>query len=303
MTAPPVLLIVLGPQASGISSALSILDDLNVPQWVNAPVNQLQQPESLTPWVESVAQAPAAAMTFNFDNINALNADDIINQLEALKVTYPQIKTLFLSAPDEILAQRRNLAKKNYSSVDPAVEKKFYDTLKAVKDYSIDTSTLTLEELRFKLCKILDMPETLDKMSVQLTSFGFKYGLPMDAELVFDMRFIKNPFYIDDLRDQTGLDKPVQDYINDQSGVQEFLTSWVDSVCTALPMFLEEGKSRVNIAIGCTGGKHRSVCMTLALSDALKARFPMYNISINHREQHRWPEQTLKPSKASGNKN
>lgn len=296
---PPVLLVVLGPQASGISSALNILDDLNIPHWVNVPAAQLAALDSIAPWIESLKDVPAAAMTLCFDPIDAMDVSEVVKNLQALKARFPQTKTLFLSAPDEILAQRRNLAKKAYPAIDLTLEKQFYEALKAAKDYSIDTSTLSLEELRYKLCKILDMPESLEKMSVQLTSFGFKYGLPPDAELVFDMRFIKNPFYLDELRDLTGLDKPVQDYINQQSGVQEFLTSWVDSVCTVLPMFLEEGKSRVNIAIGCTGGKHRSVCMTLALSKALQERFPMYNVSINHREQFRWPEQTLKPSSAS----
>ena len=153
-------------------------------------------------------------------------------------------------------------------------------------DFVIDTSRTSTAQLRRELMRLFGKAgETGGGMSVSVTSFGFKYGLPMEADLVFDVRFMPNPFYIDELRNQTGLDAPVRDYVFRFQQTQEYLKRLKDLLAFSLPLYAEEGKTMLVIAVGCTGGHHRSVAVTHALAEYIRELG--YSTSEHHRDLER----------------
>lgn len=230
-----------------------------------------------------------------------MSASQVKAQLETLKQRYPELKLLYLSTPTETLIQRYSAAEKRHpfekAGLKDAIDQEqlLYSTLKPLSDYHIDTSTTTDRELTLKIAKVLKIDMGAQAMTVHLKSFGFKHGVPTDAELVFDMRFLPNPFYDESLRPLTGLDKPVKDYVFGFPETKEYLKHWQSLVAHSLPLYQQQGKTRVTIGIGCTGGQHRSVAMTMALSEFLKETFPGYDVRVAHREQNHWPQHTPAP--------
>ena len=136
-------------------------------------------------------------------------------------------------------------------------------------DYIINTTGLTTAMLQARIADILPDGRAGRRLTVTVTAFGYKYGLPMDADLVFDVRFLPNPFYVEELRSMSGLDKPVSDFVFSCGDARRFLEMLVSMLKFLMPLYLEEGKYNLNIAIGCTGGRHRSVAVTNALADRL----------------------------------
>jgi UPF0042 nucleotide-binding protein len=200
-----------------------------------------------------------------------------------------------LDAPEDTLIQRYLKSEKKHAFETDGLQlavaadkKQVAPVLAALKDYSIDTSTTTALELRNKIAKILGQPIENQDFTVYITTFGFKYGAPQDAELMFDMRFMTNPFYDEALRPLTGRDKPVRDFIFNMAHARNFFEKWSVLVADMLPLYQAEGKTRLSIAIGCTGGKHRSVCMAEALAEHLKTYCPTFNVVMTHREMLRW---------------
>ena len=161
------------------------------------------------------------------------------------------------------------------------------DILKSVKehaDYVIDTSKLLTRELKEEVDRIFVMNEEYNSLMVTILSFGFKNGIPADADLVFDVRFLPNPFYIDDLKHQTGNDKAVQDYVMAFPESGEFLQKLEDMVRFLIPNYVKEGKYQLVIGIGCTGGKHRSVTLANELYKRMKNQ-GNYGLKIHHRDE------------------
>ena len=152
-------------------------------------------------------------------------------------------------------------------------------------DFVIDTSRTSTAQLRGELLRLFDTKGEKGGMTVSVTSFGFKYGLPLEADLVFDVRFMPNPFYIEDLRPQTGLDSAVADYVFSFPQTGEFLKKLEDLLAFTLPLYAEEGKTSLSIAVGCTGGHHRSVAVTHALTEYIRGLG--YQVSENHRDMTR----------------
>lgn len=142
--------------------------------------------------------------------------------------------------------------------------------LKAEAEYTIDTGGMQPEELRLKIGKLVGKKLEPEALEVSLVSFGFKYGAPRDAEMVFDMRFLQNPFYDETLRPLTGLDAPIVDYVMAQPEAKAFLEHAAGMLKIVLPKYRAQGKLRVTVGVGCTGGKHRSVCIAEALAEALQ---------------------------------
>lgn len=136
-------------------------------------------------------------------------------------------------------------------------------------DYIINTSGLTTAMLQARIADILPGGAAARRLAVTVTAFGYKYGLPMDADLVFDVRFLPNPFYVEELRPLSGLDKPVSDFVMNCTDARRFLEMLTEMLKFLMPLYLEEGKYNLNIAIGCTGGRHRSVAVACALADRL----------------------------------
>src|SRR6476646_5155492 len=178
------------------------------------------------------------------------------------------------------LADQRGIA----SSI--AEERRLLDPVRSDADVVIDTSDLSLRELRERIFARLGDASDPDRLAIQLISFGFKYGVPLEADLVFDVRFMQNPYYIDELRQLSGLTEAVRDYVLGQPVARQFLEYLHESLDFALPAYVGEGKTRLTIAIGCTGGYHRSIVIAEELATWLAGR-SFGPVSVFHRELER----------------
>ncbi len=186
----------------------------------------------------------------------------------------PQV--FFLEARDEVLIRRFSETRHRHPlgesrGVASAIadERVMLDGVRSEADVVIDTSDLPLRDLRERLFARLGDLEP-DRMAIQLLSFGFKFGVPLEADLVFDARFLQNPYYVPELREHSGLTEPVRDFVLGQSATGEFLALLKPLLAFTIPAFQEEGKSRLTIAIGCTGGQHRSIVLTEELATWLR---------------------------------
>ena len=170
-------------------------------------------------------------------------------------------------------SRRRHPLEKEADSLEEAVEKEreLMQPVRRRADFVIDTTQLPTSKLRSELLRIFNGEGEQAGMTVSVTSFGFKYGLPLEADLVFDVRFLPNPFYVEELRPQAGLDKAVADYVFASPTAQELLEKLRGMMDFLLPHFVEEGKSALVIAVGCTGGRHRSVAVTHALTEYIQS--------------------------------
>ena len=202
----------------------------------------------------------------------------------------PQV--FFLEARDDVLIRRFSETRHRHPLEDGrgiaaaiALERRLLDPMRAEADVVLDTSDLALRELRERLfARLGDIVP--DRMAIQLLSFGYKFGLPLEADLVFDARFLRNPYYIEELRDRSGLTAPVRDYVLAQPGADRFLELVEQFLDFSIPAFAAEGKSRLTIAIGCTGGQHRSIVLIEELAAWLRAH-GHGPVSVFHRELER----------------
>lgn len=282
--------LVLGPYGSGLTTALNAFGEFGYLTVSGVEPDQVHN--TIAPLL-SGASPVAFALRLTPDT----DASAVLSALHTLKENLPSLKVLTLDAPEGDLIQRYVRAEKPHpfeslglQGVEASVrqDKALNTPLKALKDYSIDTSTTTGSELRLKVAKILGRPMDNTSFTVQITTFGFKYGAPQDAELMFDMRFMTNPFYDEALRPLNGRDKPVRDFIFNLPEAEPFFKQWSALICSMLPLYQAQGKTRLSIAVGCTGGKHRSVCMAEALATHLKEYCPAYQVVMTHREMLKW---------------
>ena len=162
-------------------------------------------------------------------------------------------------------------------------EREILKNIKAHADYVIDTSRLLTRELKQELVRIFQENKKYNSLMISVTSFGFKYGIPTDADLVFDVRFLPNPYYVDELKRQTGNDKAVQDFVMSYPQTLEFQKKLEDMITFLIPYYVKEGKNQLVIAIGCTGGRHRSVTLANDLYNRLKDKGD-YGIKLYHRD-------------------
>ena len=197
---------------------------------------------------------------------------------------------LFMEANDNVILKRYKESRRMHplspeGRVSEGIrkEREILSDLKAKADYIIDTSNVLTRELKAELDKIFVKDIKYDNLMVNIISFGFKNGIPVDADLVFDVRFLPNPFYVDELKTKTGNDKEVQEYVMSFEESGEFLDKLVDMIKFLIPCYVKEGKYQLLIAIGCTGGKHRSVTLANALYDNLKDK-GNYGVNIIHRD-------------------
>jgi UPF0042 nucleotide-binding protein len=203
----------------------------------------------------------------------------------------PQV--FFLEARDDVLIRRFSETRHRHPLADQrgiatsiAEERRQLEPLRAEADVVLDTSELSLRELRENLFNHLGDSAAPDALAIQLISFGYKFGVPLEADLVFDVRFMQNPFYVEELRQQSGLTDPVRAYVLDQPLATQFLESLRGFLEFAVPAYISEGKSRLTIAIGCTGGFHRSIVMAEELATWLRER-GFGPVAVFHRELDR----------------
>ena len=261
--------VITGISGAGKSQALKVFEDFGWFCVDNLPIALLDQ------FANFVLKSPAmtrAALGMDVREGRSLAALPIL--LKQLKNSGLDIRVLFLDAADEAIVKRFSETRHRHplgGKVGEAVklERRILGPLKGVADKVIDTSNLTLGELKEKISETLGLTRTKE-MTLQVTSFGFKHGIPIDADIVMDVRFLPNPHYIKALRPKTGLDAPVQKYILAQPAAIKFLREWHRLISSLLPHYVREGKSYLTIAIGCTGGKHRSVFCTRWLAQKLR---------------------------------
>jgi RNase adapter protein RapZ len=203
----------------------------------------------------------------------------------------PQV--FFLEARDEVLIRRFSETRHRHPLADQrgiassiVEERRLLDPVRAEADVVIDTSDLSLRELRERIFARLGDASDPDRLAIQLISFGFKYGVPLEADLVFDVRFMQNPYYVEGLRQLSGLTEAVREYVLDQPVAVEFLRYLREFLGFALPAYVSEGKTRLTIALGCTGGYHRSIALTEELAQWLREE-DFGSVAVFHRELER----------------
>ena len=268
-------LIVSGLSGAGKSTVMSILEDSGF-----FCVDNL--PPVLIPKFAELCLAGAGAyerVAMVCDIRGGGNFDGLFEAMDVLKTMQFQYKVLFVEADDDAIIKRYKETRRAHplmeemGSLTRAVERerKVMEPVRARADHIINSTTLPVRKLRGQ---VLDMfaphRSSLNEMSVSVTSFGFKYGIPLEADLVFDVRFLPNPFYVPELRHQTGLDKGVADYVFANPTAAELMEHLRGLMDFLLPHFVEEGKSALVIAVGCTGGRHRSVAVTHALCEYIQ---------------------------------
>ena len=283
-------LIVSGLSGAGKSTVMSILEDSGY-----FCVDNL--PPVLIPKFAEVCLAGAGSyerVAMVCDIRGGENFDGLFEAMDALKSMKFQYKVLFVEADDDAIIKRYKETRRSHplmeetGSLTKAVEREraVMGPVRARADYIINSTTLPVRKLRGQ---VLDMfapnRKSLNELSVTVTSFGFKYGLPLEADLVFDVRFLPNPFYVEELRPQTGLDQGVADYVFASPTAQELLEKLRGMMDFLLPHFVEEGKSALVVAIGCTGGHHRSVAIAHALSEFVRRQG--YRTAEHHRDMER----------------
>lgn len=283
------ILIISGLSGGGKSKAASFLEDSGFYIVDNMPAAMILK------FAEFCAGGGGryARVALVYDVRTAESFNELFDVLDKLKGMEGVCRMLFLDAsPAAIInrykeTRRRHPLEKETDSLEEAVEKEreLMLPVKERADFIIDTTRLSTAKLRQELLRIFNGEGEQGGMTVNITSFGFKYGLPLEADLVLDVRFMPNPFYIEELRHQTGLDKPVADYVFGFQQTQDFLRKVEDLLSFTLPLYAEEGKTGLVIAVGCTGGHHRSVAITHALTEFVRAQgFP---VAEHHRDMER----------------
>jgi len=279
------LLIVTGMSGAGKSQAANALEDMgyycvdNVPPAIIPSFVDLSDRNGSLSKIAIVTDARGGDM---FSDIN-----DVLKGFNAREVDY---KILFLDSSDEVLIRRYKEHRRKHPvagntsmSLAEAVTKErvMLGKIRAIADYVIDTSYISISQLKVKLSDIF-FGSVSNVLKIQCKSFGFKYGADTEADLVIDVRCLPNPFYIDELKEKTGTEKAVQDYVLDSADSREFLEKLTDFINCSVPLYAKEGKSQLVIAFGCTGGKHRSVTFAELISAHLKEK--KFNCITAHRD-------------------
>ena len=278
--------IVTGMSGAGKSTALNRLEDMGYFCVDNLPISLISKFAEMAYTPGSEIQR--VALGVDVRSGEALGKlEDVLEGMAAASQKY---EILFLDAADEVLVKRYKETRRTHplargGRVDRGIAqaREQLAFLKRHADYIIDTSKLLTRELNMELEKIFVEGREFKSLVVTVLSFGFKYGIPADADLVFDVRFLPNPYYIDELKRQTGNDKPVQDYVMGFDVSHVFLNKLTDMVQFLLPNYVQEGKNQLIIGIGCTGGKHRSVTLANKLFESLSLQND-YGIRIEHRD-------------------
>ena len=280
------LVIVTGMSGAGKSTALKMLEDMGYFCVDNLPI-------PLLPGFVQMLQNTDTEMkkvALGLDVRSGQDLSGLKENLEAMDRDRIGYEILFLDANDAVLVKRYKETRRQHplsgsGRVDTGIAKEREKILflKMKATYILDTSKMLTRELRIELEKIFVDGQSFCNLYITVMSFGFKYGIPQDADLVFDVRFLPNPYYIDTLREKTGNEAEVQDYVMQNDKGRIFLDKLKDMMEFLIPNYILEGKNQLVIAIGCTGGKHRSVTLANALYQILDKE-ESYGVRIEHRD-------------------
>lgn len=280
--------IVTGMSGGGKRTALKMLEDAGFYCVDNLPVPLIGKFVELIATPNGEIQKVALGLDVRADQ----NFDDAQKSLDKLRETGYVFEILFMDASDETLVKRYKESRRMHPLSSPGdnriedgihKERQILQNIKDKSDYIIDTSKLLTRNLKEEIDRIFVNNEEYNSLMISIVSFGFKNGIPADADLVFDVRFLPNPFYIEELKHLTGNDKPVQDYVMQFSEAEIFLTKLMDLLDFLLPGYVKEGKYQLVIAVGCTGGQHRSVTLANELYKRMK-NMGTYGLNLSHRD-------------------
>ncbi|HLM64489.1 MAG TPA: RNase adapter RapZ [Acidimicrobiales bacterium] len=266
--------VITGLSGAGRSMAADDLEDLG---WFVID----NMPPELVPKVVELVQTPGSSIE-RVALVVGTGAyqDEVLPMLAWLRSSAARVRILFLEASTDALVRRYESSRRrhplsgggDHEHLVAAIERErqLIEPVKAESDVVVDTSDLNVHALRRRIVALFAGAEDDAPMQVTLLSFGYKHGLPLDADLVFDCRFLPNPHWVDELRPLTGLDEPVRDYVLEQPAAQQFLAHLADMTAQLLPAFVAEGKAYLTVAFGCTGGRHRSVAIATEVARLLR---------------------------------
>ena len=266
------LVVVTGMTGAGRSTAAKELEDLGYFVVDNLPPELVDDVVQLVDERQGRNQPVAVVV-----DVRTGSFFDSLQQHLATGIPSRRTTLLFLEASDDILVRRQEAARRPHplqgggrllEGIDR--ERVVMASLRGDADLVIDTTSLNVHQLKDRVARALGTPESM-RLQINVVSFGFKYGIPVDADLLADMRFLPNPYWVPELRDQTGKDAEVADYVKGRPDAQLFLERYVPVIETLSDGYLREGKRFMTVAIGCTGGKHRSVAMTEEITQRLIA--------------------------------
>ncbi len=279
-------IIISGLSGAGKSKAASFMEDMGFFCVDNLPA----------PLIPKFAELGMAG-TGEYDRVvlvtdvrSGTNFSALFQSLEALKGMKCPYRILYMDASDDVIIKRYKETRRSHPLAEEcdslegaiALERRMLAPLRERAEFVVDTSDLSTAKLRGELLRLFGRGSQEGAMTVSVTSFGFKHGLPREADLVFDVRFLPNPYYVQELRPRTGLDDGVRDYVFSGGAAGEFLEKLQDLVGFLLPKYVEEGKSALVVAVGCTGGHHRSVAIAHALAAYIRGRG--YPVTESHRD-------------------
>lgn len=282
--------IVTGLSGAGKSTAMKIMEDLGYYCVDNLPIMLINK---FMDMAKGMAKENVSKFALGVD----IRSGEAILELDAIidniKNSGTQCEIMFLEANDATIIKRYKESRRAHpltqmGRMDEGIkrEREMLGFLRKKADYIIDTDTMLVKELRAELEKIFVDNKEFKNMFINVTSFGFKFGVPTDADLIFDVRFLPNPYYVEELREHTGNEKIVNDFVMNSEVSVEFFEKLKDMITFLLPNYIAEGKNQLVISIGCTGGKHRSVTIANMLYDELK-KLDGYGVKKTHRDVDR----------------
>ncbi len=299
------VVILTGMSGAGKSQAANYLEDMGFFCIDNMPPDLL--PELVSSFARNrnidTGEDPISRLALVMDVRGLGRFDGIIPALDRLAKMAVNYRIIFLDAVDQVLINRYKQSRRNHPlaqdmSIVSALELE-RERLAPIKELStdvIDTTSLTPPELRDMLYAMLSETDRDDRMTILIQSFGFKYGIPMDCDNVMDVRFIPNPYYIPELKPLSGLNEPVRDYVLSFPETTKFMDMQEEIFEYAIPFYIREGKVRLTIGVGCTGGRHRSVA--LAENLAARLRDNHLRVLVDHRDLEKDPKKPRNTSQA-----
>lgn len=280
------VVILTGMSGAGKSTALKMMEDIGFYCVDNLPIPLIEKFVELSETSTDEIQKFAIGVDIRSGN----SFEELYGVLDKLDGKGDAPEILYLDAEDRVLVKRYKETRRNHPLSGSgrvengiALEREKLGLLRQRADYIIDTSQLLTRELRGELEKIFVKNQDYKSLFITILSFGFKYGIPADSDLVFDVRFLPNPYYVEGLRAKSGNDREIQDYVLQFKEAHEFLEKLTDMVRFLIPNYIVEGKNQLVVSIGCTGGKHRSVTLANELYKRL-CDSSDYGIKIEHRD-------------------
>ena len=283
----PDIAIITGMSGAGRTEAMHVFEDLGYFCVDNIPSGLIPSMVDIRDKSEQENNVKLAVVC---DARNGRYLDSLLESLNKLEEQGRDFSMIFLDASDSKLVSRYKASRRRHPLCEEGTtiaqgimsERVLLSRVREASDIIIDTTDMMPQDLRRRLMSMFSTQESRRGLAVTVFSFGFKHGAPTDADLVIDVRFLPNPFYIDELKPLTGLDEPVRDYVMHRDETAEFNKKWHDLLDVIMPGYVNEGKQQLAIGVGCTGGQHRSVALAESTGDYLKSKG--YRVSVAHRD-------------------